>query len=418
MSVLDIAGKSWAAGLLWRPRSHRASEARSARRFHCPLVVRVGRQTGFAEADDGEGAVSLAAALAAHLGTADWIAVLQSDDGSAVAVVRREGGEFPVDGDEVVSGRRSALEAVARAREAGAAVHAMSALGIADATPIDAGLLPVTDGMELVAAPRPRRIARIATVAVAASVLAVAAAGGFHWQALKGFIADEEVAAAAPVPPAEVEVQIAGAALIEACDHALTARPAVMPAWRTDRIECTASLQDPGILDEWPQFRHRPVMVVQWSLKAGHDPEISRRLMEEQAARAWQLSSVVGTTAWSLVELAPVLVEWSGTPGPSFLALREEIDRSAGPWATSLAFRRASGEPWSVVLAGPGPLSRAHAALAGIDGLEVTRLVQAGGSEWRIDGRELTPRRLLEEAVRRISAPLSHDTKENADGSV
>ncbi len=54
-----------------------------------------------------------------------------------------------------------------------------------------------------------------------------------------------------------------------------------------------------------------PCLVVRRSLEAGHDIELARHLMEEHVTRFWQLSSVVGRTAWSVTELDPVLVEWT-----------------------------------------------------------------------------------------------------------
>ena len=419
MSTLIIGGRPWTAGLAWRPRSHRASEVRTARRFDCPFLVHSRHQTGFADPDDAEGQVALAAALAEHLGESEWIAALQDDDGSAVAVVRFENGEFPPNGDEVYPDRNSARDAIARSRQPGVALYAMPVLAIEDARVIDAGLIGTSEAMQLEPVPATSRMARALKMAAAASFLVfMCLAGWLHWEDIFQFIDGEDEVVAAPLPPAEVKVAIAGAALIETCDRALKTMPADVPAWQIARIECTASLQDPGILDEWPQFRNRPALVVRWSLQAGHDPEISRRLMEDHVTRMWQLSSVIGTTAWSLMELEPVLAEWNDNALPAFLVLREAIDRAAGPWATSLAYQQIPSQPWTVVLTGPAPLSHAHAALSGIEGLEITRLVRTAGSEWRIDGREVTPRVFLEEVFRTITAPLFNITNEESQGHV
>ena len=419
MSTLIIGGRPWAAGLAWRARSHRASEARTARRFDCPFLVHSRHQTGFADPDDTEGLVSLAAALARHLDESEWIAALQDDDGGSVAVVRFENGGFPPDGDEIFPDRGSARDAIRRSRRPGVALYAMQALAIEDARAIDAGLIGTSEAMQLEPAPATSRMARALKMAAAASFLVVMGlAGWLHTEDIVRFIQGEDEVVAVPPSPAEVKVAIAGAALIEACDRALKAMPVDVPAWLTDRIECTASLQDPGILDEWPLFRNRPALVVRWSLQAGHDPEISRRLMEDHVTRTWQISSVIGTAAWSLVELEPVLAKWDDKALPAFLVLRDAIDRLAGPWATSLAYLQIPPQPWTVVLTGPAPLSRAHAALAGIEGLEITRLVRTGGSDWRIDGRELTPRVFLEEVFRTIRTPLFNDRNEDSQGHV
>ncbi len=419
MSTLIIGGRPWAAGLAWRPRSHRASEARTASRYDCPFFVRSRHQTGFADPDAAEGQVALAAALSEYFDESEWIAALQDDDGGAVAVVRFENGEFPPDGDEIFPDRNSARDAIARSRQPGVVLYAMQALAIEDARVIDAGLIGTSEAMQLEPAPATSRMARALKMAAAASLLVVTGlAGWLHTEDIVRFIDGEDEVVAVPPPPAEVKVAIAGAALIKVCDRALKAMPADVPAWLTDRIECTASLQDPGILDEWPQFRNRPALVVRWSLRAGHDPEISRRLMEDHVTGTWQLSSVIGSTAWSLIELEPVLAEWNDNALPAFLALRKAIDRAAGPWATSLAYQRIPSQPWTVILTGPAPLSRAHAALAGIEGLEITRLVRTAGSDWRIDGRELTPRVFLEAVFQTINTPLFNDRNEDSQGNV
>ena len=419
MSELVIGGRPWAAGLAWRPRTHRASEARTARRFDCPWLVRSGTRTGFAdrESGDAEGLVSLAAALAGHLTDPAWIAALESDDGGTVAVVRFEDGEILPDGDEVFTGRESALDAIERWRLENVAVHVTPALPVKDARTIDIGLVGVSEAMRLRPVPAGGR-SGLAAMAAACLLAAAATAGWLHKEDIVRLIHGEEEVAAEPLPPPQVKVAIAGAALIGACDRALRSLPAGVPAWRTERIECTASLQDPGILDAWPQFRNRPALVVRWSLDAGHDPEIGRRLMEEHLTRRWQLSSVIGAAAWSVAELEPVLAEWTGGSLPPFLRLRETIDRAAGPWAASLTYRRNASEPWTVVLTGPAPLSRAFAALDGIEGLEITRLLRTADSDWRIDGRALTPRLLPEEAFTAINTPLFDDLNEVPDGHV
>ena len=401
MSTLVISGRPWAAGLVWRQRSHRASEARVARRFHCPFLVHSGARTGFAGPDGEAGEVSLAAALAHHIGAADWIALLADDGDGRVALLRQVEGAFPGDGDEIHPGREEALAALDRLRRPGVPVFATPALAVDGAMALDAGELSVTTTMELAAAPRAR--ARPWKTAAVASLAAACVAG---WL-MAGDVFEERQEAALPPPPAEVEVAIAGAMLIETCDRALQSRPVDVPGWHTDEISCAASLQDPGILGEWPAFRSRPALVVRWSLEAGHDVEIARRLMEEHVTRSWQLSSVIGRTAWSVTELDPVLVRWTGGGRPTFLALRKDVDRMAGPWATAITFQRPPSQPWTVTLTGPSPLRRAHDALAPIAGLEITRVVSTGRAEWRIDARMLTPHRLLEEVFEALATPLA-----------
>ena len=401
MNTLVISGRPWAAGLVWRQRSHRASEARTARRFRCPFLVHSGDRTGFAGPDGKAGEVSLAAALAHHIGEADWIALLADDGDGRVAVLRQVEGAFPGDGDEIHPGREEALAALERLRRPGVPVFATPALAVDGASALDAGELSVVTAMELVAAPRAG--ARSWKIAAAASLAGACVAG---WLTAGDFFTEKEEAAL-PAPPAEIEVAIAGATLIEACDRALEAVPVDVPGWHTDEVSCVASLQDPGILGEWPGFRSRPALVVRWSLEAGHDAELSRRLMEEHVTRSWQLSSVIGRTAWSVTELDPVLVEWTGVERPTFLALRREVDRIAGPWATTITFQRAPSQPWTVTLTGPPPLRRAHDALATVAGLEITRVVSTGRDGWRIDGRMLTPHRLLEEVFEALATPLA-----------
>ena len=401
MSTLVVSGRPWAAGLVWRQRSHRASEARMARRFRRPFLVHSGTRTGFAEPDGHRGQVSLAAALAHHIDDTDWIALLADDGDGRVAVIRQVEGAFPGDGDDVYPGRDDALAALDRLRRPGIPVFASPALAVAGAMTLDAGELSVTNAMELTAAPRAG--ARAWKITAAASLAGAAVAG---WL-MTGAPIEERETIALPAPQAEVEVAIAGAALIEACDRALKTAPVEVPGWHTDEVSCTASLQDPGIVSEWPAFRSRPALVVRWSLEAGHDIEMSRRLMEGHVTRTWQLSSVIGRTAWSVTELDPVLVQWTDGQRPTFLALRKEVDRIAGPWATTITFQRSPPQPWTVTLTGPPPLRRAHDALAPIAGLEITRVVGTGRTGWRIDGRMLTPHRLLEEAFHTLATPLA-----------
>lgn len=401
MSTLVISGRPWAAGLVWRQRSHRASEARMARRFRCPFLVHSGARTGFAGPDGEAGQVSLAAALAHHIEEPDWIALLADDGDGGIALVRQVEGAFPGDGDEIYPSRDEALAALAPLRRPGVPLFATPALAIDGASVVDAGELSVTAAMELVAAPRAG--ARPWKIAAAASLAGAAIAG---WL-MTGAPLEERQEAARPAPPTEVEVAIAGAALIEACDRALKSAPVEVPGWHTQEISCVASLQDPGILGEWPAFRSRPALVVRWTLVAGHDIELARRLMEDHVTRSWQLSSVIGQTAWSLTELDPVLVRWTGGARPSFLALRKEVDRIAGPWATTITFQRSPSQPWTVTLIGPPPLRRAHDALAPVAGLEITRIVGTGRTGWRIDGRMLTPHRLLEEVFEALATPLA-----------
>ena len=396
-----ISGRPWAAGLVWRQRSHRASEARAARRFRCPFLVHSGARTGFAGPDGEAGQVSLAAALAHHIEDTNWIALLTDDSDGRVALVRQVESAFPGDGDEVHPDREEALAALDRLRRPGVPLFAAPALAIDGARALDAGELSVTAAMELVAAPRAR--ARPWKIAAAASFAGAAIAG---WL-MTGAPLEEREEVALPAPAVEVEVAIAGAALIKACDRALKSAPVEVPGWHTNEVSCVASLQDPGILGEWPAFRSRPALVVRWSLEGGHDIELARRLMEEHVTRSWQLSSVIGQTAWSLTELDPVLVEWTGGGRPTFLALRKEVDRIAGPWATTITFQRSPSQPWTVTLTGPPPLRRAHDALAPVAGLEITRVVGTGRTGWRIDGRMLTPHRLLEEVFEALATPLA-----------
>ena len=79
----------------------------------------------------------------------------------------------------------------------------------------------------------------------------------------------------------------------------------------------------------------------------------------------------------------------------------------AGPWATTITFQRSPSQPWTVTLTGPPPLRRAHDALAPVAGLEITRVVGTGRAGWRIDGRMLTPHRLLEEVFEALATPLA-----------
>ena len=204
----------------------------------------------------------------------------------------------------------------------------------------------------------------------------------------------------------EVTVAIAGAALVAACADALRAWPVGLAGWQLSAVSCTAGLTDQAILALEPRLRDRPALVVGWKLPGRSDAAIHRRLAEEHLSR-WPLAAVTGRSAQAAVPLDPVLTQWDATlPPPDFRTVRAALDRAAGPWAVKLAWGRERKGVVTVNLEGPAPLSRAHAALAAVEGIEVLTVRLRGARNWTIAARLVRPRTMLESAWDAHRSPL------------
>ena len=152
MSVLRLGGRRYVAGLFWLERGGAASAARNARAFGRPWHVHWGEQTGYAaDEEDPAGCPSLAASLQAHIGAPFWMALVEATDGR-IALVKARDGAILADGDEVFADRAAALEAFARSRDVGWALHATPGLVEGEVAELDPAALPSDRAMGLVAA--------------------------------------------------------------------------------------------------------------------------------------------------------------------------------------------------------------------------------------------------------------------------
>ena len=233
MSVLTSAAALPA--VYWLERGGAASVARNARAFRRPWYVHRGGQTGYA-ADEGNpgGCPSLAAALQAHIAEPSWMALVEADDGR-LALVKARDGSMLADGDEVFGERAPALEAFARARDAGWALHATPGLVGEGAGALDPSALADDPAMLLAAAPlsgaglpRVGRFLALAALMAAGAVLSWTQRDAL-WRLVSG---PEQAAEVEEAPVIRRWRGLDAARAIAGCLRALLAHPPWLPAWR------------------------------------------------------------------------------------------------------------------------------------------------------------------------------------------
>ena len=151
---------------------------------------------------------------------------------------------------------------------------------------------------------------------------------------------------AALLPEPAFAVSIDGAALIAACRRALIDHSPFMPAWRIERVACTARFADPELTALRPELAGRPVLLARWRLAAGHAEAMHRRLAETHLAR-WHAAAVADRRAWAAVPLAPV-IRVTEAEAPSFLDLRRAVDRVFGTGAARIGYGRGADGAWMV----------------------------------------------------------------------
>ena len=441
MSVIAVGGRPYAAGLYWLERRGARATARTARRLARPWCVHHGERTGFvgAGAADGspegpgpadpgsegigpeglgpeglgpeglgpEGLPALALALLAHLGDGFWMALVEgradSDGGPPrYGLVKARGGAVLADGDEVFDDRAAALAAFERARGLGWALHATPGLieDLEDSGPEAAVLDPAALGdaaaragtaIELVRAlPASGGGFRPLHAALGAAAIVAALGSWLGRDALLELIEEAEIPAApvAEAPDPEVAVAVDGAALAAACRRALAERPPFLPGWEIEGIACSARFGDAELAALRPELSGKPVLLVRWGLAAGHAEAIARRLAERHLS-GWHAGAVVEGRAWAAAPLGPVL-RVVNAPAPSFLELREAVDRAFGAGGARLGYVRDAGGAWTLRIEAAGPLAGLGSAAGGIAGLEVTGLSRRGDG-WRIDARPAAP---------------------------
>ena len=393
MSVLAVGGRRFASGLFWLERGGAAAVARNARAFGRPWYLHRGEQTGYA-ADDEEapaGCPSLAASLQAHIGAPFWMALVEATDGR-FALVKARDGAILADGDEVFADRASALEAFARSRDVGWALHATPGLVEGEVAEIDPLALPDDPDLHLKAAPLARlslpKVGRFLALAV---VMAGAAVLWTQREALWRLVSGPEPVAETEQVPIEPPVTAAldTGALIAACRRALMDHPPYMPAWRTERIACEGRFDDIALITARPELEDRAVLVVRWRLETGHSEPLHRRIAEAHLTE-WYAASVTGNRAWAAMPLEPVLVLSDEAP-PSLLEFRLAVDRRLGARGTRIEYPGQGADGVELRIATRRPPARLAEAAAHVPGLELVRLAWTAGGEWLLEGRRVSP---------------------------
>ena len=414
MSVLSINGQTWVAGLTWVPGTSDRKLARAARAAETPYVVRTADESAVVPVDDGDtaGMPSLAAALQRAIKEPDWTAAVESDDGARIAIIRVEDGLIASGGEEVLDDMEAARVALEHTE---GPVFATAGLQVEGARIVSSGML--ADAPEVRVELLPDTSVPWGLVVKASAVTALAAAGVTAWLMMDEIM--ELIYGPPPEPVAvqeepRVKVAFDGAALVAACARAIETQPAGLPGWELSEVLCEAAFSHREVTGAHREMQGRSGMMLRWTLVSGHEAAIHRHLMSEHVT-AWAFGQVEANTAWAFMPLQPVLVEWDGRSKPEFLALRTAIDRSAGPWAESLAFKSDRSGNWTVDMEGPGPLHRVEEALARIEDIEVLRLRRGGDGNWHVQIRMTAERSIVESAFIRITTPMFPDWYKEKD---
>ena len=409
MSLLTIHGETFAAGMSWLPRVGDGDLAATARDLDASAFVHTDHQTGFAADDEGDptSTISLAVAVHAAIGSPDWIAAIADDDGK-VAVVRCASQRLEENPKEARLDAEAAAGILLRSDKPR---HAPPSLGIDTAQPLDLSGIRITDGMRLEPAPAPSRIRGVVKAVASVAILGGVALAGWQF----GPLAWEIFFPPEPEPVAVVEERRVmtvtdTSAFLALCDAALRADPPGFPGWRLDEAACQPRLADTPILEEIPNLAGRPVLVLRWSLRSGHDPEINRRLMEEVLLAGRGAVQVQGSTAWAVTVLDPVIVETELTDPRQFRELRAAVDRHVGAWASDLSFAH-DGRAWRIVASGSGSLARLARATSAVPDIEVTAVSRAHDGTWRLTAQPLTPIVVLESVFETLTRPLAPQTE-------
>ena len=383
MTVVTINNRRWFASLSWKRRADDPAPAGEA-------IIVGENMAELPSAVDGTPSEIrvLAEVLLAGLAGPDWFAVLRTDD-DRYAIVSAAAGL--ITRDEIVADLDLVVASINESAVSRDTVHAPADVHLDGVVPLDldeianAPAIPVTH----IKIRKSRTRHYIGSAAIVLGIMVLVAV----WYQFGREEPEPEQTVAVQQPPT-VTVTLDGASLIDACRNVLFLRQLQVPGWRLVRTRCVAELSDPGIVEIHPGFAQRASIIVNWSLEAGHDAPLQRRLLEEQL-KHWPLASIVENKAWAAAPLAPVLVEWNGLT-TDLVQLREELDRRAGPWVSSLSYMKSSDGQWRVTMKGAGLLDRLFRSLHGIEGLEVTRLDRGGSSVWTVTGRLQEPKLLLE----------------------
>ena len=405
--MLTVGGRRFAAGLYWLERGNAASVARSARAFGRPWHVHWGEQTGYA-ADEEEpgGCPSLAASLQAHIAAPFWMALVEATDGR-LALVKARDGAMLADGDEVFPDRASALEAFERSRDVGWALHATPGLVEGEVAGVDPSALADDPAMRLVAAPLARlSLPKVGRFLALAAVVAGAAVMWSYRENVWRLVAGPEPVAEteAPVEPPVTAALDAGV-LIAGCRAALIDHPPYLPAWRTEQVSCEGRFADMALTAARPELEDRAVLVVRWRLETGRSEPLHRRIAEMHLSD-WYAASVIGTRAWAVAPLEPVLRLTTDAP-PSFLEFRREVDRQFGARGTRIEYPGQSADGIEVRIVTRRPPALLAEAVAGVPGLELVRLARDAAGEWRMEGRRVSPVSIPKSRFEELAQPAT-----------
>ena len=228
---------------------------------------------------------------------------------------------------------------------------------------------------------RGRRLA-----ALAASVAVVTATSGavIYRGELLDLIFPPPARPVAVIEPT-VEAEIDSGALIDGCRRTLAAHPLLVPGWSLVSVTCRARFAEPAILEIESRLRHRPVLVAQWRLATDRSGSTYREIATAHLA-GWTLSQVSDAEAWGVALLPPVIRPARAAP-PPLRDWRRALDRRVGPRVSRFEF--VSGSP-AAEIETRRPLESVREILAGVAGVEVTRIERAGTS-WRLALRRAKP---------------------------
>ena len=411
--VLEFGGRRFVAGLYWVQPG--VDVDRRARR-EWAWSVDWGDQTGWVAKDAGlrglDGVASLAGSIAAYLGGAGgeasasgWVALLQADDGR-FALVRVRGGVIGSGGDEVIGDAATALDFIGAARAEGAEVYgtpgAVTEGGLV--VELDVAALPEErreTGLRRGAGGASRRRAAVAVLALL--VVGVGAVAAMSPGMLFGLFGGggDAVVNVLPEQPPEVSAWIDSGALVEACGAAQAEWPPYLPAWRIRSIACYGWFEEWDLIGLRPELEGRAVMLVRWELPGHYVAALHRRIAEEHLA-GWYLASVVGTSAWAVVPLGPVLGRAEAEPSLSYLAFRREVDRHLGMQGTRIDYGGES-EAVAVTVGLSHGLGRIAQLVADIPGFELVSLSRSGRGEWVLKARPVASFQLAEGLFRELA---------------
>ena len=336
------------------------------------------------------------------------MALVEATDGR-FALVKARDGAILADGDEVFPDRASALEAFARSRDVGWALHATPGLVEGDVSEIDPLALPADPTMHLAAAPLARlSLPKVGRFLALAAAMAGTAVLWTQREALWRLVAGPELVAETEQVPVEPPVTAAldTGALIAACRRALLEKPPYLPAWRTERISCEGRFADAALTAVRPELEDRAVLVVRWRLETGRPEPLHRRIAETHLSD-WYAASVTGGRAWAVMPLEPVLQLTTADP-PPFLDFRAAVDRRLGMRGTRIEYLQRAADGVEVRIATRRPPARLTDAVAQVPGLELLRLTRDAGGEWLLEGRRVSPVSIPRERFEELTGRPDH----------